>query len=65
MRLAAALSVLIALVALAAVARGDVAGRSHALIVVAVLLGGCALIGMAMMMLPYFHRQKDPNDPRP
>jgi hypothetical protein len=64
-RLTAAISLLTALVALVAVARGDVAGRSHALIVLAVLLGGFALIGTALTILPYVLRQKDENDPRP
>jgi hypothetical protein len=64
-KLAAAISLVTALVALVAVARGDLAGRSHTLIVVAVLLGGFALIGMALAILPYALRQKDKNDPRP
>ncbi len=65
LRLAAALSVITAVIALVAIAKGDLAGKSHALIVAAVALGAIALIGMAMLTLRHVHGQKDKNDPRP
>ena len=65
LRLAAVLSVIIAGIALVTSARGDLAGKSHALIIVAVVLGAGALVGMAMLTLFYVHGQKDKNDPRP
>jgi hypothetical protein len=65
LRLAAALSVLVALVALVTIAKGDLAGKGHSLIVVAAALGACALIGMAIVTLPFILRRKDRNDPRP
>ncbi len=63
-KLAAALSVLVALIAVIAVARGGPAWKSHLLILAAVALGGCALIGTAAMTLPYIYKQKDKHDPR-
>jgi len=59
LRLAAALSVIIALVAVVTVVKGDFAGKSQALIIAAIALGACALIGMAVLTLPYAFRRKD------
>ena len=59
LRLMAALSVIVALVAVATVVRGDVAGKGQALIVAAMALGACALLGMAALALPYAYRRKD------
>ena len=64
LRLAAALAVIVAVIALVAIVRGDLAGKIQALIIVAVALGACALIGMALLTLFYVHGQKDKNDPR-
>ena len=63
-RLAAAMSVVIALVAVVTILKGDLEGRSTALIAVAITLGVCALAGMAVLAWPYIHRRKDKNDPR-
>ena len=65
LRLAAAMSVVVALVAVVAIMKGDPAGKSHSLIVAAIALGAFALFGMAIVTLPYIHRQKDKNDSRP
>ena len=59
LRLAAALSVIVALVAVVTVVKGDLAGKSQALIVAAVAIGACALVGMAVLTLPYAFRRKD------
>ncbi len=59
LRLAAAMSVLLALIALVAIVKGDLAGKGHALIVAAIALGACALVGMAILTLPYALRRKD------
>lgn len=65
LRLVASMSVITALVAVAAIANGDFAGKTHWLIGAAIALGACALIGMAALTLPYIYRRKDHNDPRP
>ena len=65
LRLAAALSVIIALVAVIMIVKGGFPGKSQGLIIAAVALGACALIGMAVLTLPYIYRRKDQNDPRP
>jgi len=65
LRLTAALSVIIAVVAVVTIVKGDLAGKSQALIVAAIALGACALVGMAVLTLPYAYRRKDQNDPRP
>ena len=59
LRLASALSVLIALIALATIMNGDLAGKGRVLIVAAIALGACALVGMAILILPHTHRRKD------
>ena len=59
LRLAAALSVIIALMAVVTILKGDLAGKSQALIVAAIVLGACSLIGMAALTLPYAYRRKD------
>ena len=59
LRLTAALSIIIAVVAVVAVVRGDLSCKSQALIVAAVVLGTCALVGMAVLTLPYAYRRKD------
>lgn len=65
MRLTAALSIIVALAAIATIVNGDPAVKSQALIVAAILFGSVALLGMAIAVLPYIRRKKDKNDPRP
>jgi len=55
----AALSVIIALVAIVTVVNGGLSAKSQTLIVAAIALGACALAGMAVLTLPYVHRRKD------
>ena len=64
LRLAAALSLIVALAAIATIVNGDAPAKSRALVAVAVLLGAVALLGMAGLALPYVRRKKDPDDPR-
>ena len=59
LRLAAALSVIVAMVAVVTVVKGDLAGKSQALIAAAVVLGASALVGMAVLTLTYAYRRKD------
>jgi peptidoglycan/LPS O-acetylase OafA/YrhL len=65
LRLIAALSVAVALIAVAAIAKGGLAPGGQRLVIVAIALGACALVGMSVIALPYALRQKDKNDPRP
>jgi hypothetical protein len=68
LRLAATVAIVIALIAIVRIAKGELAGGSHVLILIAIALGACVLAGMTMLILPYFirqKRQKDENDPRP
>jgi hypothetical protein len=65
LRLTAALSVIIALVAVVTIVKGDDAGKSNTLIMVAIVLGACALVGMALLALPHAYSRKDQNDSRP
>ena len=64
LRLMAAGSVVIALVALISIAKGGLGPDGQKLIIVAVALGACALVGMATVAFPFAYRQKDKNDPR-
>ena len=64
-RMIAALSVAVALVAVAAISKGGLAEAGQRLIIVAVALGASALVGMSLIALPYAIRRKDRNDPRP
>lgn len=57
LRLAAALSLIVALAGLIA--------RSRELVIAAIMLGGLALAGTAVAALPYLRRKKDSNDRRP
>ena len=59
LRLAAALSVIVAVIAVVAILKGDDAGKSNTLIIVAIALGACALVGMAILALPHAYRRKD------
>ena len=62
LRLVAALGVILALVAVATIVKGDAAERSQALVAFAMILGATALLGMAIVAWPY--RRKEKNDPR-
>ena len=59
------LSLITALVAVATILTGDSATNGPALIAVAIMLGSSALLGLAVLALPYAYRKKDKNDPRP
>jgi membrane protein YdbS with pleckstrin-like domain len=59
LRLTAALSVIVALVAVVTILKDDFAGKSQSLIVAAIALGAFALVGMAVLTLPYAYRRKD------
>lgn len=59
LRLMAALSVILALIAVVTVVRGEPASKSNALIIVAIALGGCALVGMAILTLSHTYRRKE------
>ena len=63
LRLMAAFAVIVALVAVVTIIKGGPADRSQALVSAAVILGGGALLGLAIAAWPY--RQKVKNDPRP
>lgn len=65
LRLVAAMSVIVALVAVVAILKGDQAGKGNMLIIVAIALGACALVGMAVLALPHAYPRKEKNDPRP
>jgi hypothetical protein len=65
LRLVAGLSVLTAMIAVVTIVRGDAAGKSHILIVAAIVLGAGALLGMAIVTLSHAYRRKDQNEPRP
>ena len=56
----AATSVVIALVAVVTIVKGEPAGKSNALIIVAIALGACALVGLAFLTLSHAYRRKDP-----
>ena len=56
----AALSVIIALVAVVTILKGDQPGKGNTLIIIAIALGACALVGMAVLALPHAYRRKDP-----
>ena len=60
LRLAAALSVIIALVAVVTIVKGDHAGKTNALILVAIVLAACALVGMAALALRHAYSRKRP-----
>lgn len=62
LRLAAALSLIIALAAVATILNGDPVPGSQALVVVAIGLGSSALLGMALTALHYTRRKKEWND---
>ena len=62
LRLAAALAVVTALVAIVTVMKGDPAGRGEALVATAIILGATALAGMGLAAWPYIKKAK--NDPR-
>ena len=59
LRLVAALSVITAVVAVITILKGDQAGRSNTLIIIAIALGACAMVGMAVIALPHAYRRKD------
>jgi len=59
LRLVAALSVITALVAVVTILKGDQAGKGDTLIIVAIALGACALVGMAVLAFPHAYRRKD------
>ena len=63
LRLAAALSLIVAIAGVATIVNGDSPAKSQALVAMAIALGSIALLGMAL--LAYAFRQKDKNDPRP
>ena len=65
LRLLAGLSLAVALVAVGAIAKGGLGEVGQKLIIMAIALGASALVGMAVIALPYTHSQKDKNDPRP
>ena len=65
LRLVAALSVIIALVAVVTILKGDQPGKGNTLIIIAIALGACALVGMAVLALPHAYPRKEKNDPRP
>lgn len=64
LRLAAVLSLIIALAAVATIVNGDSVAKSRALVVVAIAIGAGALLGMALLALPIALQKKDKNDPR-
>ena len=64
LRLMAALSLLIALAAVATIVNGDSAARSQVLVVLAIGLGSCALLGMALVAVATIRRKKGWNDTR-
>ena len=64
LRLMAALSLIIALAAVATIVNGDPASKSQALVVIAIGLGSCALLGMALVAVTTIRRKKGWNDPR-
>jgi hypothetical protein len=64
LRLMAALSLIVALAAVATIVNGDSAARSELLIAAAIILGSCALLGMALAALPFIRRKKEQNDAR-
>ena len=65
LRLMAAFAIVVALAAVVTIMKGDPADRSKALVAAAIVLGASALLGMTLVALPYAHRKKDQNDPRP
>ena len=64
LRLAAALSLIVALAAIATIVDGDSPAKSRALVAAAITLGSLALLGLALAALPHVRRKKDLNDPR-
>jgi len=60
----AALSLIIALAAVATIVNGDSAAKSQALVILAIGLGFCALLGMALSVVATIRRKKGCNDPR-
>ena len=64
LRLMAGLSLLIALAAVATIVNGDSAAKSQVLVVVAISLSSCALLGMALAAVATIRRKKDWNDSR-
>jgi hypothetical protein len=64
LRLMAAVSLIIALAGVFTILNGESAARSQALIAAAIVLGSLALLGSALLALPFAHRKKDKNDPR-
>ena len=65
LRVAAAMSLIVALAAVATIVNGDSPARSRALIAAAIMLGALALLGMALLALAYARRKKVQNDTRP
>jgi hypothetical protein len=65
LRLAAAMSLVIALAAIATIVNGDSPAKSRVLVAAAIGLGSLALMGMALIALPHVRRKKEQNDPRP
>ena len=64
LRLMAALSLIIALAAVATIVNGDTTAKSQALVAVAIGMGSCALLGMALVAAAHFRRRKGWNDRR-
>ena len=64
LRLAAAMSLIIALAAIATIVNGDSPAKSRVLVAAAIGLGSLALLGMAVIALPHVRRKKEQNDPR-
>ena len=60
----AALSLIIALAAVATIVNGGSAANSQALVILAIGLGFCALLGMALSAVATIRRKKGCNDPR-
>jgi hypothetical protein len=58
LRILAALSLITAVAAVATIVNGNSAAKGETLVVVAIGLGSCALLGMALAALPYFRRRK-------
>ena len=64
LRVMAVMSLVIALAAVATIVNGDSLAKSRGLVAAAIVLGSCALLGMALMARPFVRRKKEQNDPR-
>jgi len=65
LRLVAAMSLIVAVAAVATIVNGDPPARSRTLVAAAITLGFLALLGMALLIFAYARRKKVKNDPRP